>query len=505
MEKTLSNDIEKNMDYINETLKDSDDLVIRYLELGDIVSVKVNLIYMDGLIDKGFLSEYAVGFLTEEEDLKLFTSEEDKYDAYNIIKDEVLATSEIQEEDNWHEIIKFILSGDTAVLVENSAQAIIIGTRGAEYRGIDEPQTEAVIRGPREGFTEVGKFNISLIRRRLRDPSLKVKMHSVGRRTQNDVAVMYIDGIVDKKLLAEVNKRLDNIDIDGVFDSSTLEHLMADNYLSPFPQAENTERPDTVAAAILEGRVAIIMDNTPFALIVPATIGTLYQSAEDYYTEWTEASLVRLLRILCGFLVLLSTPLYIAITAYHPGIMPTKMIYYLSAGRINVPFPSVVEALLMETTMEILRESGTRISGPIGNTIGIVGGLIIGEAAVEAGIVSPLMIIVIAISTIASFALPSYDFSATLRIMRILFIGLAAVLGLYGIMIGVILLGTHLVSLNSFGIPYTSPYTGLGIEEGDLKDTLVKAPVQRLWLRPGFTFPKNKKRMGRGDKDDKGS
>lgn len=505
MEKVLSSDIEKNMDYIYKTLKDSDDLIIRYLELGDIVSVKVNLIYIDGLINKEFLSEYAVGFLTEEEDLQLFTSEEDKYEAYDIIKDEVLATSEIQEENQWDEIIRFILSGDTIVLVEKSNKAIVIGTRGAQFRGIDEPQTEAVVRGPREGFTEVGRFNTSLVRRRVRDPNLKVKFKSIGRRSQTDVTVMYIEGIVDDKLLAEVNKRLDNVDIDGILDSSILDHLISDNYLSPFPQAENTERPDKVAASLLEGRVSIIVDNTPFALILPATIGTLYQSAEDHYTKWTEASVVRILRVIGGLLIFLPAPLYIAITAYHPGLLPTKLIYFLSASRINVPFPAVVEIFLMEITMEILRESGTRISGPIGSTIGIVGGLIIGEAAVEAGIVSPLVIILVAMSTIASFTLPSYDFSAALRILKLPFILLASLFGLYGIMIGIILLGTHLVTLNSFGIPYTSPYSGLGIEEGDLKDTLVKAPIQRLWLRPGFTFPKNKRRMRSDKKDDKRS
>lgn len=191
-----------------------------------------------------------------------------------------------------------------------------------------------------------------------------------------------------------------------------------------------------------------------------------------------------------------------ALTAYHPGLLPTKLVYFLAASRINVPFPAIVESVLMETTMELIREAGTRISGPIGTTIGIVGGLIIGQAAVEAGIVSPLMIIIVAITTIATFVIPSYELSAAFRIIKFIFFILAGFLGLYGIVLGVIVLITHLAKLNSFGIPYSSPYSGLGIEEGDVKDTLVKAPIQRLWLRPGFTNPRDKQRMGRNNKNE---
>ena len=239
--------------------------------------------------------------------------------------------------------------------------------------------------------------------------------------------------------------------------------------------------------------------NSPFALIVPATMGTLIQSSEDYYERWSQTTIIRIIRIIAMFLSFTAPALYIAITAYHPGLLPTKLIYFLAASRINVPFPSVVEAILMELTMELLREAGTRVSGPIGSTIGIVGGLIIGQAAVDAGIVSPLMIIIVAVTTISTFAIPSYEMATGFRTVRFTFIALAGVLGLYGVVLGIIVLLSHFIILSSFGIPFTSPFSGLGIEEGDLKDTLVKAPIQRLWLRPGFTNPKNKRRM-RGHK-----
>lgn len=393
------------------------------------------------------------------------------------------------------------MSGDTIFLVENVDKCIVVGSRSGPSRGIDEPKTESVIRGPRDGFTEIMKLNTVLVRRRIKDHKFKVKFKQVGRRSRTTVAVLYIEDIVDPKLLNEVEKRLDNVDIDAVLDSAILENLIEDNYLSLFPQVENTERPDSVAASIYEGRIALIVDNSPFALIVPATIGTLLQSSEDYYTRWIEASVIRLIRIIAVVLAFLPPALYIAITSYHPGLLPTKLIYFLAASRINVPFPSVVEAFLMELTMELLREAGTRISGPIGTTIGIVGGLIIGQAAVEAGIVSPLMIIIVAVTTIATFAIPSYELAAGLRLLKFILIIISGVLGLYGIILGVILVMTHLINLNSFGIPYTSPFSGLGIEDGDLKDTLIRSPIQRLQFRPGFTNPQNKRRM-RGKKNE---
>jgi spore germination protein len=327
-------------------------------------------------------------------------------------------------------------------------------------------------------------------------------MTQVGTRSKTDVAILYIEDIADDNLVSEVRRRIDAVDIDAVLDSSILEHLIEDDYKSLFPQIDNTERPDTVAASLYEGRVAIIVDNSPFVLIVPGTLGTLLQSTEDYYSRWSEGTLLRLIRFVAVLLATLSPALYIAITAYHPGLLPTRLVYYVGASRVNVPFPAVIEATIMELTMELIRQAGTRISGPIGSTIGIVGGLIIGQAAVEAGIVSNLMIIIVAITTIATFAIPSYELGSALRICKFGFIFLSGIFGLYGIMLGVILLFSHIVILNSFGIPLSSPYSGLGIEQGDLKDTFVKGPIQSLWQRPGFTKPKNIKRMKREKKNE---
>ena len=500
MLENISKNISANIKYIKDLLKGSDDLVIRNIEVGDVLNVKLSVIFIDGLINTEYVAEYVIGALLGEDEPKSITLQGYKTTILESIKNHGLYSTEIKDESKWEPIIVAILSGDTVLLIDGSPTAIIIGSRGGPGRSVGEPQTETVIRGPRDGFTETLKHNISMIRRRIRDPNLNVKMHKVGRRSKTSVAVMYIDDIVDEKLVKEVGKRIGNIDIDAILDSSMLENLIEDNYLSPFPQVENTERPDSVSASLYEGRVAILVDNSPFALIVPATIGTIMQSSEDYYTRWIESSLVRIFRILGILLIFLPGPLYVALTAYHPGLLPTKLVYFLAASRINVPFPAIIEAFLMETTMELIREAGTRISGPIGTTIGIVGGLIIGQAAVEAGIVSPLMIIVIAISTIATFVIPSYDFSAGFRLVKFVFYVLSGFLGLYGITIGLIMLISHFAKLNSFGIPFSSPYSGLGIDEGDIKDTLIKAPIQKLELRPGFTHPKNIQRMRRDKK-----
>lgn len=493
----LSKNFNKNIKNLQNIFKDCEDVVFRFIELGKAQKLQACFVFSDGLIEKNLLAEYGIQFLISSYENENFNLGLFKKNLLESLSKEAIAIPEIYEETQIDNIINSVFSGETIFLIEGENKALRFSTQGWPSRSVGEPEAETVVRGSRDGFTETLKFNTTFVRRRIKDPSMKVKHMSVGKRSKTTLAILYIEDIVNPDLLDQVFKRLNSIDIDAILDSGMIEHLIEDNYLSPFPQIENTERPDTVASALYEGRVAILVDNSPFALIVPGTIGTILQSAEDYSGRWTITTFIRLLRIMAIFLALMSPALYIAFTAYHPGLIPTRLTYYVSASRINVPFPSVVEAFLMEITIELLRESGTRISGPIGSTIGIVGGLIIGQAAVEAGIVSPLMIIIVAITTIAAFALTSYEFASGLRVCRFGLMILASILGLYGIMLGIIILTTHLVKLNSFGIPFTSPYSGLGIKEGDLKDTLVKAPIQKLKFRPEFTFPKDKRRMRR--------
>lgn len=502
MLRNVSKDIEISLGYIKERFRDCEDIIYRRLELGKDYGTKVAFIMIDGLVGTTDVVDFAIENLVQDGDLNILGLESYKDELVAYLTREGLTSADVKEETDIEILLYMIMSGETVLLIDGMETAIILASRGYPSRSVSEPVTEAVIRGPREGFTESLRTNTALVRRRIRDTRFKIKMYSVGRRSKTSVALMYIEDIVDDKLLSEVKKRVLDIDIDAVVDSSILEHLIEDDYLSIFPQVENTERPDSVAASLFEGRVALIVDNSPFALILPATIGTLLQSSEDHYNRWLETSVVRIVRIAALLISALGSGIYISIISFHPGLLPSTLLYYIAASRINVPFPAVIEASIMEFTMEIIRQAGTRISGPIGSTIGIVGGLIIGQAAVEAGIVSNLMIIVVALTTICSFAIPSYELASAFRVCKFAFIFLAGTLGLYGVMIGIIILISHIVILNSFGIPFSSPLSGLGIEEGDLKDTLVKAPLQRLWMRPGFTHPKNKRRMGKVKRDE---
>lgn len=491
----VSKNLQENIQIIKDTLRDCDDVVYRNIEIGK-DKTRASIIFIDGLVDKIVISEFAIESLLNTEDLKSNLGNI-KANIAEKASLQHLAIHDVKEEEDLNKVIDFILAGETILLIDGSNKALILSTRAWPARGVQEPQTETVVKGPRDGFTETIRFNTALVRRRIRDPKLKIKTLKVGRRSKTDVAIMYIEDIVNEKLLKEVFKRIESIDIDAVGESTTLEFLIEGNYLSPFPQTESTERPDAVAASILEGRVAILVDNTPFAILVPTTIGTLFQSTEDYYTKWPMASITRGVRYVAAFLTVLSPALYIAVTSFHPGLIPSVLAFYVAASRVNVPFPAVVESFLMELTIELLRESGTRMAGPIGTTIGIVGGIIIGQAAVEAGIVSPLKIIIVAVATISFFAISNYEWALSLRVIRFIFMILAAIFGLYGVMLGIVILMTHFAKLESFGIPFTSPYSGIGLKDGDLKDTLVKAPPQKLQYRPKFTFPKDKRRYRR--------
>ncbi|MBV1820297.1 spore germination protein, partial [Bacteroidales bacterium MSK.15.36] len=367
--------LDKNIEKMKGIFKNCDDIVYRQFKVGINQEFSLAIIYVDGLVNSDAISDFALRPLLENARKVEPTPLTIRDNLYSLITEGNISISEIKEAETINEVVDAVLVGETALLIDGYEKVAILSTRGWEKRGIDEPETETVIRGPRDGFTETLRTNTVLIRRRIKDPRLKVKMVEIGERSKTDVAVLYIEDIVNEKLLSEVKERLERIKIDAIIESSVLEELIEDNCISPFPQMENTERPDSVAASLLEGRVALIVDNTPFVLVLPATLGTFMQSSEDYYTRWAIASVARIIRYIAGFVVVLAPASYIATTAFNPELLPTGLAFYVASTRINVPFPAVVEAFAMELTIEFLREAGTRISGPIGTTIGIVGGL----------------------------------------------------------------------------------------------------------------------------------
>lgn len=480
---TLSKDYKENLKKFKAYLKDSSDAIFREFKLG-VDEIKCALVYIDGLTDHTILHQHimlplmqGVGQLEKPNQI-----ETSKSDAYTTIKEHILTVSEIKEVSTFDKAMFFIMSGETALIIDGSKEIIIANTRGWASRSITEPESESVVRGPRDGFVETLRMNTAMLRRKCRDVNMVLKVVQVGRRTKTDIGIVYIKGIVNPKLVEEVEKRINNIDVDQILETGQIEQFIQDSIWSPFPQLQTTERPDKSIAAMTEGRVVILVDGTPFALIAPATLNQMLQSAEDYYERWYIGSLLRLLRWFGMFLAVFGPALYIATTSFHPEMLPTSLVLTIAASRENLPFPAIVEAGLMEITIELLREAGARLPKAIGQTIGIVGAIIIGDAAVRAGIASPILIVVVAVTAIASFVIPSYSVAITFRLLRFPLMVLAAIFGLYGVMLGFILITVHLAKLKSFGYDYNSPF--MPVLFGDMKDTLFRVPIQYMKKRP---------------------
>ncbi|MDF2683288.1 MAG: GerA spore germination protein [Brevibacillus sp.] len=389
--------------------------------------------------------------------------------------------------------INEILQGNLVIIKESDQTAYIAIGKGMEQRSIQESENESSLRGPRDSFVESLHTNLSLVRRRYPDPELKVNIQLLGRRTNTKVALLFIKGIVNPNILDEVKTRLATVDIDQILDSGTIEQWIEDSWYSPFPQVQYTERPNNVLHALTEGRVAIMVDGSPFVLIVPVTFSMLFQAPDDYYERWMIGTSIRLIRVVGAFIALILPSLYIALISYHPGMIPTQLALSISATRAEVPFPALIEAVFMEATLEMLREAGLRLPKVMGQTIGIVGGLVIGQSAVEAGIVSPVLVIVVAITAISSFLVPAYNGAIALRLLRFPLMILSGSLGLFGLILGLMAVLAHLVSLKSFGINYFAPITPYRFS--DWKDLLVRAPLVYQKNRPEILHPLDQKRM----------
>lgn len=477
----LFEDASENLDNIKQMFHQADDIITREIMIGE-SEHRCGLVCIDGLVDKTILDEKVIANIQQTQLWDGKKLPNSGREILTELKNKVLAVSEIKVVHTLDEVSLEILSGQCALFVDGSSEALIIGMQGWKSRAIEEPSTEAIIRGPRDGFTEDIRSNTVALRRHLRDPNLRLDTYYVGRRSKKLLILSYIEGIVHPEIVREVKRRISSIDIDDAPESGYIEQWIQDSFLSPFPQVIPTERPDKVSSALLQGKVGIFLDNTPFALIVPAFLANQLQSPEDYYERWFVGTLLRLLRYTAAFLATFLPAIYIALVSFHQGMIPSKLAFSIASAREGVPFPAIVEALMMEATLELLREAGIRLPKPIGQTIGIVGGLVIGEAAVSAGIVSPIMVIVVAITAISSFALPAYSFALSLRIIRFAVMISAGIFGLYGVILSSIMINVHLVNLKSFGIPYSTPFAPFMLK--DLKDVVMRVPILMLGTRP---------------------
>ncbi|WP_274649220.1 spore germination protein [Paenibacillus humicola] len=489
---TIDAQIKDNLDYVRAIVGESPDITIREFEYGR-SGKKIAVVYADGISDKKIVNEFILkplAITNKQDDLDKMKPGEDLFD---YIKTNGTAVGEIEVQAKWNKTILSILSGDTVIFVDGCEKAMICGSRGGKVRAISEANSQVVIRGSKEGFTETLGTNIAQVRRRIRSSNLWLETMQIGKVTHTDVAIMYINGLAKDEVVQEVISRLKKIETDSILESGYIEQLIQDSTYTPFPIMYNSERPDTVAGNLLEGRIAIFVDGTPFVLVAPASFVMFFQAAEDYYQNYQAASLIRLLRYGAYLISLFAPSIYIAAITFHQEMIPTQLVISLAAQRTNVPFPAFIEAAIMEISFEILREAGLRMPRAIGQAVSIVGALVLGQAAVEAGLISSAMVIVVAITGISSFATASYDLALSARIIRFALMVASAFLGFYGVAILSIIILAHLCALRSFGVPYLAPITPFKLN--DQKDVLVRLPWRKLLSRPDIANSENQVRQ----------
>lgn len=469
-----------NLRYLQTVLGEQDDIIYRDIRLGSSKNNSACIIYIEGLVDKATLNDDIIKSLmlfSKQDDLKI-----SRTGIREFILETALTASNVVESSSLKQIVASILSGGVILLIDGLSIALMVNIRSHVERAISEPPSEVMVRGPREGFTETVQTNITMIRRRIKHPHLRIEKISIGRFTATDVSLVYIKGISSPELVEEVKQRLLRIDIDGVLDSGYLEELIEDDPFSPFPQIQHTERPDRVVGSLLEGKVALLTDGSPFALILPVPLPSFINSPEDYYERYILTTALRWVRWISFFVSLFLPSLYIAVTTFHQEMIPSRLLISISAYRQGLPFSTLIEALLMEFVFEILREAGVRLPRAIGQAVSIAGALVIGQSAVTAGIISPLMVIIVATTGIASFTIPSYNLGITIRLLRFPLMVLAGTFGLFGVSIGLIMIIIHTSKLRSFGLPYLSPLSPL--HPSSLKDILIRAPWWAMDKRP---------------------
>lgn len=407
------------------------------------------------------------------------------------LKEQVIDVEGVSIVNDIDSIVEKILYGDTFLLVEGVNQGIIASTKGWTVRSVTEAKTEGVVRGPREGFIECLMVNISLLRRKINSPNLKFKFIELGKLTKTKVCICYIKGLTPESILQELDRRLKKINIDGILESGYIEEFIRDSPFSPFLTVGNSERPDVVAGKLLEGRAAILCDGTPFVLTIPFLFIELFQTNEDYYKNFYYASIDRILRYVAYFFTTSIPAIYVALVTFHQEMIPTPLLLSIAASREGVPFPTIVEAVILGLFFELLREGGTRLPTPIGEAVSIVGAIILGDAAVTAKLVSSPMIVITALTGITSFLVPLS--LGSIIILRLILIFLASILGLYGYMFGVIGMFIQLMSMRSFGVPYMTSMDSLNLQ--DLKDNMIRTPWWYMHLRPKILGRRNRQRQ----------
>jgi spore germination protein len=476
----ISNNIDDNLTEIYNNIYECPDIITREILQND--KVKGFFLYVDKLINIDGALRYFINPIIETDLNKSnFTERIPKLPLGNLHYNHTIK-----------EILEDVLSGHIVFLCNDMDFALASNFSKSEHRAIAEPVVEKNIKGSHEGFIESIDVNISILRKKINNTNLKFKLLKLGASTNQTVAISYIQGIANEELVSQVYKKISALNLDGFNGIGYIEQLIQDHPNSLFPQFHTTERPDKVAPALLEGRIVVMLDGTPVMMILPVTFYAFFQTPDDFTHNWIVGSLFSMLRIFGMLLALFLPGIYIAILTFHYYMIPLNLIIAVAESRIKVPFPPIIEALIMEFIIEMLREAAIRLPTYVGSSIGVVGGLVLGQAAVEAGIVSNLMVIIVAVTAIASFVIPSENMSYAVRITRFVIMIMSATFGMIGVTISLVLILAHLLTLESLGQPYLQPFIPLKISS--FKEAGIRLPIQFLKKRPNDAKPKDKMR-----------
>ena len=482
----LKSELGENLALIKEIFKKDDILRIREIETGGSQPIRAAVFFMDSMINTLVLNESII------KPLLLCENNGQRESIANFVTERVLFAAEVKTHNTLAPLLRNLLYGDTIVLFEGSTEGLSINTKGWRTRGISEPENERVLQGPREGFEEAVMLNVALLRRRLPTPDFCVETLTVGRRTDTGVFICYLDSVVNKTALCALKKKLKSIDIDGVLDSNYINELINEHPRSLLKTVGSTERPDVAVARILEGRIAVMVDGTPVVLTLPYLFSENFQADDDYYTNHFLGTLGRMLRYLCFILAISVPAVFLSLITHHTDLLPTSFLISVCSARNSVPLSSLVECVLLILIFEILKETGLRMPQGVGHALSIVGGLVVGQAAVEARIVSAPMLIIIALSGIAGLMLPRLR--GIIFFSRLGLVILSHYLGLLGFFAGIAALLIHILSLSSFSVDYTSSIINPKLQS--LKDTLIRTSWRNMITRP-VGLSQNKIRKGK--------
>lgn len=476
---------------IKELFKKSTDVLVRPIHIKGKGNITVSIFCVDGLVNSQVFDLTIVRPLGTEPGPKNCETQKDLFNY--LLNDGGAYHAFGSETDNYEKMITCVMSGMIAIIFDDLQKALLYDVRTFDKRSISEPTEESVMKGAKDSFIEVLRTNTALIRRRIRSPYLVIEQMYLGRLSKTDVALAYLTNVCDKSLVDQVRNSLKNIDIDNLSTASFVEEFIVKDKKSIFPEAMYTQRPDRCASNLTDGRIAIIIDGVPFVYILPCQLPMLMQSPEDYSENFIASSALRILRYLTMVISLLLPAFYIAVTTFHNQMLPVQMILSIQEAKVNVPFATWFEVLGLLFSFEILIEAGLRLPKTVGQAMSIVGGLVVGQAAVTANIISPVVVIVVALTGIAGFTVPNQDLATAIRISRFGLAILASFAGFFGLTTGIIFLLVHLCSLESYQISYLAPF--VDTKSLNIKDTLLRYPVEDFKFRPNGIAKKNRRKQ----------